>query len=78
MLYEIAFSLLADPISFKNTDKEQVTFVMFHFVVGVPFDLNQNEFDGLTLWEQIDSGAHFTPTKKFLTSVPIVLYGFAS
>ena len=47
---------------------------MFHWVVGVPFGLNQNEYEGLTLWEQVDNGAHFTPTKKFLTAVPIVLY----
>lgn len=31
-------------------------------------------FDELTLWEQIDSGAQYTPAKKWLTSVPIGLY----
>ena len=31
-------------------------------------------FDDLTLWEQIDSGAQYTPAKKWLTSVPIGLY----
>jgi len=30
-------------------------------------------FDELTLWEQIDSGAQYTPAKKWLTSVPIGL-----
>lgn len=30
-------------------------------------------YDEYTLWEQIDSGAHYTPAKKWLTSVPIGL-----
>lgn len=29
---------------------------------------------GSTLWEQIDAGDQFTPSRKFLTAVPIVLY----
>lgn len=43
-------------------------------LIGAPFESTQGEFDGLTLWEQIDNGAQFTPTKKFLTALPIVLY----
>jgi hypothetical protein len=31
-------------------------------------------YDDLTLWEQIDAGAQYTPSKKWLTSVPIFLY----
>ncbi|TPX65425.1 hypothetical protein SpCBS45565_g05207 [Spizellomyces sp. 'palustris'] len=50
------------------------TFVMFHWVTGIPFDLNQNEYEGLTLWEQIDNGEQFTPTKKYLTALPILLF----
>ena len=30
-------------------------------------------YDDLTLWEQIDAGAQYTPSKKWLTSVPIFL-----
>lgn len=30
-------------------------------------------YDELTLWEQIDQGAQYTPAKKWLTSVPIAL-----
>lgn len=30
-------------------------------------------YDELTLWEQIDMGAQYTPAKKWLTSVPIGL-----
>lgn len=31
-----------------------------------------------TQWEQLDQGKQFTPTKKFLTIVPIVLFFLAS
>lgn len=51
-----------------------ITFFMFHWVRGSHFDFNQNEVEGLTLWEQIDYGAQFTPTKKFLTAIPILLF----
>lgn len=49
---------------------------MFHWVTGIPFqsDLHGGAYDDLTLWEQIDEGAHYTPAKKWLFSVPIVLY----
>ncbi|KAJ3015533.1 hypothetical protein HKX48_004558 [Thoreauomyces humboldtii] len=50
------------------------TFIMFHWVTGIPFDLNQNEYEGLTLWEQIDNGEQFTPTKKYFTALPIGLF----
>ncbi|KAJ3025294.1 hypothetical protein HDV00_012797 [Rhizophlyctis rosea] len=50
------------------------TFIIFHWIIGTPFDLNQNEYGGLTLWEQIDDGDQFTPTKKYLTAVPILLF----
>ena len=47
---------------------------MFHFVEGVPFESNSGVYDRLTMWEQIDGGAQYTPAKKWLTSLPIVLY----
>lgn len=47
---------------------------MFHHVRGVPFDFNSGAFDNLNMWEQIDNGAQYTPTKKFLLSVPIALF----
>ena len=48
---------------------------MFHWVTGIPFenDLHGGAYDDLTLWEQIDEGAQYTPAKKWLFSVPIVL-----
>ncbi|KAH6577054.1 hypothetical protein BASA62_001052 [Batrachochytrium salamandrivorans] len=57
-----------------NLGYNAITFVMFHWISGVPYSINQNEYDGLTLWEQIDGGAQFTPTKKYLTAVPIILF----
>ncbi|GAA5980261.1 hypothetical protein JCM11641_005522 [Rhodosporidiobolus odoratus] len=52
------------------------TYIIFHYVTGVPFDMTNNSgvYDNLTLWEQIDSGAQYTPAKKWLTSLPIVLF----
>ncbi|KAI9634737.1 response to unfolded-protein [Dioszegia hungarica] len=54
-----------------------LSFLMFHHVTGVPFESTMTTggvYDEYTLWEQIDSGAHYTPAKKWLTSVPIGLF----
>lgn len=50
------------------------SFLMFHYVRGVPFEFNAGAYDNLNMWEQIDSGDQYTPTKKFLLSVPIILF----
>lgn len=50
------------------------SYIMFHQVKGTPFDLNGGAYDNLTMWEQIDNGDQYTPTKKFLFLVPIVLF----
>ncbi|KFA48229.1 hypothetical protein S40293_09574, partial [Stachybotrys chartarum IBT 40293] len=50
------------------------SYIMFHYVRGIPFEFNSGAFDNLNMWEQIDNGAQYTPTKKFLLSVPIVLF----
>jgi hypothetical protein len=49
---------------------------MFHWVTGIPFgdNLHSGAYDELTLWEQIDDGAQYTPAKKWLICVPIALY----
>lgn len=47
---------------------------MFHWVHGIPFEFNAGAYDHLNMWEQIDNGDQYTPTKKFLLMVPIVLY----
>lgn len=50
-----------------------ISYIMFHYSTGVPFESNAGVYDDLTLWEQIDNGAQYTPAKKYLTSVPIGL-----
>lgn len=53
----------------------QLSYLMFHYVTGIPFqsDLHSGAYDDLTMWEQIDDGAQYTPTKKWLFCVPIGL-----
>lgn len=51
-----------------------VTFIMFHYVTGIPFEFNAGAYDNLNMWEQIDNGDQYTPAKKFLLSVPIILF----
>lgn len=50
------------------------SYIMFHHVRGVPFDFNNGAYDNLNMWEQIDNGAQYTPAKKFLLSVPVLLF----
>ncbi|CAO3571514.1 unnamed protein product [Mortierella alpina] len=50
------------------------SYIMFHAVTGIPFEFSQGAYDGITLWEQIDGGVQFTATRKYLTTVPIVLF----
>jgi len=60
---------------------QQVTFPFLHWIKGVPFagvDADQGAYESLTWWEQLDSGAQFTTTKKILTLVPIILFASLS
>lgn len=50
------------------------SYIMFHQVKGTPFEFNSGAYDDLTMWEQIDNGDQYTPTKKFLMIVPISLF----
>lgn len=50
------------------------SFLMFHWVRGIPFEFNAGAYDNLNMWEQIDNGDQYTPTKKFLLCVPILLF----
>jgi len=53
-----------------------LSYLMFHWVTGIPFEggIHAGAYDDLTLWEQIDDGAQYTPAKKWLLTVPIVLF----
>jgi len=50
------------------------SYLMFHWVKGIPFEFNAGAYDNLNMWEQMDNGDQYTPAKKFLTFVPIVLF----
>ncbi|WAQ94902.1 ORML3-like protein, partial [Mya arenaria] len=50
-------------------------FIILHVTRGTPYFLDdQGQARKQTQWEQLDQGKQFTPTKKFLTIVPIVLF----
>jgi len=49
-----------------------ITYYLFHWLKGSPIH------DGLTFWEQIDSGVQGTATRKFFMAVPLVLFLLAS
>ena len=57
-----------------NISYMAASYLMFHYVRGVPFDFNAGAFDNLNMWEQIDNGDQYTPSKKFLLMVPIALF----
>ncbi|KAL6721493.1 sphingolipid homeostasis protein orm1 [Lecanora helva] len=50
------------------------SFLMFHWVRGVPFEFNAGAYDNLNMWEQIDNGDQYTPAKKFLLVTPILVF----
>lgn len=50
-----------------------VTIFMLHWVKGCPDDSTQGEYNGLTLWEQIDAGVSWTSMKKFMILMPTLL-----
>ncbi|KAK9459350.1 ORMDL family-domain-containing protein [Lipomyces oligophaga] len=50
------------------------SYLMFHYVTGIPFEFNAGAYDNLNMWEQIDNGDQYTPAKKFLLGVPIGLF----
>ncbi|KAL6766687.1 hypothetical protein ACKKBG_A36975 [Auxenochlorella protothecoides x Auxenochlorella symbiontica] len=55
-----------------------LTYIIFHWVKGSPIANDQGVYDSQTFWEQIDDGQQFTPARKFLTAVPVVLFLLAS
>jgi hypothetical protein len=58
----------------------QLSYFFLHWLKGSPFhnDGDQGKSRPLTHWEQIDSGRHFTTTKKLLIILPTVLFLVAS
>eukprot|EP01028_Stygiella_incarcerata_P000662 TRINITY_DN10_c0_g1_i1.p1 TRINITY_DN10_c0_g1~~TRINITY_DN10_c0_g1_i1.p1 ORF type:complete len:154 (-),score=26.17 TRINITY_DN10_c0_g1_i1:413-874(-) len=82
IVYSIRLMLAAFDISCEsawtmvNVGHAIITFILFHWIKGTPFEdwlKEQGKFDKYTFWEQIELGRQYTPTKKFLTYVPIHL-----
>lgn len=56
-----------------------IMFIILHMEKGTPFETtDQGKSRFLTVWEQLDDGEQFSPSKKFLTTVPVVLFFLAS
>ncbi|XP_008802460.1 ORM1-like protein 2 [Phoenix dactylifera] len=51
-----------------------VTYHCFHWRKGTPFAEDQGIYNGLTWWEQVDNGKQLTNNRKFLSTVPVILY----
>lgn len=49
-----------------------------HWIKGSPDDCNMGDYRELTFYEQIDQGHPWTTTKKFLMTIPTLLFLAAS
>jgi len=69
---------ITQPISWTicNLSYCLLSYLMFHYVTGTPFGSQDHSgaYDDLTMWEQIDEGAQYTPAKKWLICMPIALF----
>lgn len=63
---------------FNPSTNLQVFFYLFHWIKGSPDNFSQGEFNGLTLWEQIEDGIPWTKTKKLFFLVHTALVFAAS
>jgi len=79
-------ALLAVPVisvatawTLTNVIHNALMFVLMHGIKGTPWETgDQGGCRVLTHWEQIDGGRPNTPTKTFLTTIPITLFILAS
>ena len=75
ILYDIIPSISQETSwTLTNTTYMFATYLMFHYVRGIPFEFNAGAYDNLNMWEQIDNEDQYTPAKKFLLAVPICLF----
>ena len=49
------------------------TFLLLHWIKGCPDESTQGQYNGMTVFEQIDAVAPWTDTKKFMMLVPTLL-----
>jgi len=70
----ISSATVAESIAATHALHGIATFGALHWVKGSPDYLsNVGTWRGSTLWEQIEPGEHWTPTKKYLLLVPTIL-----
>lgn len=75
IIYDIIPSISQETSwTLTNTTYMFGSYLMFHWVRGIPFEFNAGAYDNLNLWEQIDNEDQYTPAKKFLLVVPICLF----
>ncbi|VDD75259.1 unnamed protein product [Mesocestoides corti] len=75
----IPFISVASVWTLTCTLHNVLTYLILHWEKGSPYEtLDQGEARVLTQWEQFDDGEQYSPTKKFLLVVPIVIFILAS
>ncbi|KAH9279615.1 ORM1-like protein 2 [Echinococcus granulosus] len=75
----IPFLSVASVWTLTCTLHNVLTYLLLHWEKGSPYEtLDQGEARILTQWEQFDDGEQYSPTKKFLLVVPIVIFILAS
>jgi hypothetical protein len=75
IVYDIVPSITQETSwTLTNTTYMFGSYLMFHWVRGIPFEFNAGAYDNLNMWEQIDNEDQYTPAKKFLLAVPICLF----
>ncbi|RMZ92864.1 ORM1 1 [Brachionus plicatilis] len=79
ILLSLPFLSTAVAWTLTNVLHNVAAFYLLHIVKGAPWETSdQGKARSYTYWEQIDDGVQFTATRKFLTTVPIVLFLMAS
>eukprot|EP00118_Oscarella_pearsei_P025886 m.308964 g.308964 ORF g.308964 m.308964 type:complete len:150 (+) comp45182_c0_seq1:28-477(+) len=79
LLMSLPFVTVAQAWTLTNCLHSTLQYLFLHYLKGAPFDdETQGRSRRMTHWEQIDEKEHWTPTKKFLTIVPIILFILAS
>lgn len=77
----LSLPFLSTPVAWTLTNvfHNIIAFYLLHIVKGAPWETSdQGKARSYTYWEQIDDGVQFTSARKFLTTVPIVLFLMAS
>mmetsp|Transcript_14062 Transcript_14062/g.44361 ORF Transcript_14062/g.44361 Transcript_14062/m.44361 type:complete len:185 (-) Transcript_14062:39-593(-) len=75
-LFYGAMTTLCSPTlasTLTNITHGLLTFLGLHWAKGSPDPVAQGEYDGLTVWEQIDGGVPWTTSKKIFMLVPTIM-----